>query len=210
MQWCSFHHHLHMWISNACLWRDLKFLEKPGRRRTERKTQSLEPWREKDEGGDRGNTMGWQHLLQSQRPLSPLLSHNPPLPVNTTEECCHMQWQVAPPWLIILPHVCEHTHTHTTSLERICASLQVQVTRVLRVFHSSPTWQGSLHECPWRNSHGVQNVSVGGCMSAFHLWHHLSATKRKTPKMTPASSLKLRTCRPWLPGIFSSQRQRQT
>lgn len=51
-----------------------------------KKTRSLEEEREKDEGGDRGNTVGRQHLLQSERPLSPLLSHNPPLPVSTTEE----------------------------------------------------------------------------------------------------------------------------
>lgn len=57
----------------------------------EKVTGSLEEERKKDQRRDRGITVGRQHLLQSERPLSPLLSHNPPVPVNTTEERSHTQ-----------------------------------------------------------------------------------------------------------------------
>lgn len=71
---------------------ETKILREPGEtHRLEKETGSLMEEREKDEGRERENTVGWQHLLQSERPLSPLLSHNPPLPVNTTEEHSHTQ-----------------------------------------------------------------------------------------------------------------------
>lgn len=66
-------------------------------------------WREGNRERWWGSTVCRQHLLHSERPLSPPLSHNPLLPVNTTEERSHTRQQVTLPWLITIPHVCSHT-----------------------------------------------------------------------------------------------------
>lgn len=82
-------------------------------RMVKKKLEGIELEREKDEGRDRGLTQWADSTCCSLKDwLSPLLSLSPPLLVNTTEECCHMPWQVTAPWLIIIPHICKHTHSH--------------------------------------------------------------------------------------------------
>lgn len=131
-----------------------------------------------------------QHLLHSERPLSPPLSHNPLLPVNTTEERSHTRQQVTLPWLITVPHVCSHTHINSVVFLSVrgCAchhhaydKLNASVLEDVSVFCSRGLW----------------NFFVGWCVSALP-WHHLTGAIKSDVSIIPPFSKMLSLTSPHL------------
>lgn len=150
-------------------------------------------WREGNRERWWGSTVCRQHLLHSERPLSPPLSHNPLLLVNTTEERSHTRQQVTLPWLITIPHVCSHTHVNSVVFW-VYADVLVIIMRM-----TNSTWM-SLKMCLFFAHEDFETSLWAGACQLY-----CDIILLVPLKVTSASSLHFQRCCPWLPRLFASR-----